>query len=161
MATWKDHERAVELVQQAMHHQMAGDLEEAIRLYKESIALYPTADAHTYLGWTYSFQGRIEEAITQCEIAIKIDPDFGNPYNDIGVYLMQQQKLDEAIPWLDKAKTAKRYEPRHFPYLNLGRIYAAKGMIQKALEEFRGALQFNPDDSLLLRAIEELESKLQ
>jgi tetratricopeptide (TPR) repeat protein len=161
MATWKDHERAMELVRQAMNHQMAGDLEEAIRLYRESIALHPTADAHTYLGWTYSFQGRIEEAIAECEIAIGIDPNFGNPYNDIGVYLMQQQKLDEAIPWLKKAKTAKRYEPRHFPYLNLGHIYAAKGMINKALEEFRGALQFNPDDSLVLRAIEELESKLQ
>jgi Tfp pilus assembly protein PilF len=161
MATWKDHERAMELVRQAMNHQMAGDLEDAIRLYRESIALHPTADAHTYLGWTYSFQGRIEEAITECEIAIGIDPNFGNPYNDIGVYLMQQQKLDEAIPWLTKAKTAKRYEPRHFPYLNLGHIYAAKGMINKALEEFRGALQFNPDDSLVLRAIEELESKLQ
>ncbi len=151
----------MELVQEAMQHQMAGELEEAIRLYKESIALYATADAHTYLGWTYSFQGRIEEAIAQCEIAIKIDPDFGNPYNDIGVYLMQQQKLDEAIPWLEKAKNAKRYEPRHFPYLNLGHIYAAKGMINKALEEFRGALQFSPSDSLALRAIEELASKLQ
>ena len=161
MAGWKDHERAMELVQQAMQHQMAGDLEAAIRLYKESITLHPTADAYTYLGWTYSFQGRIEEAIAQCEIAIEIDPDFGNPYNDIGVYLMQQQKPDEAIPWLEKAKTAKRYEPRHFPHLNLGRIYAAKGMINKALEEFRGALQFNPDDALALRAIEELESKLQ
>ena len=69
--------------------------------------------------------------------------------------------MDEAIPWLEKTKAAKRYEPRHFPHLNLGRIYAAKGMINKALEEFRGALQFNPDDALALRAIEELESTLQ
>lgn len=161
MADWKDHEKAMELVQEAMRHQMAGDLEEAVRLYKMSIAIYPTADAHTYLGWTYSFQGKIPEAVAECERAIRIDPDFGNPYNDIGVYLMQQQKLDEAIPWLDKAKKAKRYEPRHFPYLNLGHIYAAKGMIHKALEEFRGALQFNPGDSLALQAIEELESKLQ
>ena len=161
MASSKEHEKAMELVQQAMQHQMAGDFEEAIRLYKMSIAVCPTADAHTYLGWTYSFQGKIQEAIAECQIAIRIDPDFGNPYNDIGVYLMQRQKLDEAIPWLEKAKQAKRYEPRHFPYLNLGHIYAAKGMINKALEEFRGVLRLNPGDSLALRAIEELESKLQ
>ncbi|MBI2361219.1 MAG: tetratricopeptide repeat protein [Deltaproteobacteria bacterium] len=159
--SWKDHEKALELVQEAMAHQMAGRLEEAIRLYKESIALYPTADAHTYLGWTYSFQGRIDDAIAECKIAISIDPDFGNPYNDIGVYLMQQQHLDEAIPWLEKAKTAPRYEPRHFPHLNLGRIYAAKGMIKKALEEFREALRLNPGDSMASQAIAELESKLQ
>ena len=149
------------LIQQAMNHQMAEELGEAIRLYKESIALCPTADAHTYLGWAYSFQGRIDEAIAQCEIAIQLDPEFGNPYNDIGVYLMQQQKLDEAVPWLEKAKQAKRYEPRHFPYLNLGRVYAAKGMLQKALEEFRGALKLNPGDADLAQIIEQLETKLQ
>lgn len=161
MATWKEQERAVELVKEAMDHQLAGELDKAIQLYKESIALFPTADAHTYLGWTYSFQGKINEAIAQCETAIKIDPDFGNPYNDIGVYLMQQQKPDEAIPWLEKAKLAKRYEPRHFPYLNLGRVYLAKGMIQKALEEFRGALERNPGDSDVAELIEQLENKLQ
>ena len=149
------------LIQQAMNHQMVEELGEAIRLYKESIALCPTADAHTYLGWAYSFQGRIDEAIAQCEIAIQLDPEFGNPYNDIGVYLMQQQKLDEAVPWLEKAKQAKRYEPRHFPYLNLGRVYAAKGMLQKALEEFRGALKLNPGDADLAQIIEQVETKLQ
>jgi len=36
--------------------------------------------------------------------------------------LTQQDKLDESIWWLEKAKQAKRYEPRQFPFLNLGRI---------------------------------------
>ena len=160
MGTEKSHDRALELIQRAMNLQMAGDLEESIRLYRESIAVCPTADAHTYLGWAYSFQGRIDDAIAECEIAIKLDPEFGNPYNDIGVYLMQQQRLDEAIPWLEKAKLAKRYEPRHFPYLNLGRVYVTKGMINKALEEFRGVLQINPDDSEIAQIIEQLEVKL-
>ena len=161
MAAQQHKERAMALVQEAMNHQMAGEVDEAIGLYKRSISLYPTADAHTYLGWAYSFQGRIDEAIAQCEIAIQLDPEFGNPYNDIGVYLMQQQRLDEAIPWLEKAKHAKRYEPRHFPYLNLGRVYSAKGMLQKALAEFRAALRLNPNDSAVTQLIEELESKLQ
>jgi tetratricopeptide (TPR) repeat protein len=161
MGTGTNHDRALELIQRAMNFQMAGDLDESIRLYRESIAVCPTADAHTYLGWAYSFQGRIDDAIAECEIAIKLDPEFGNPYNDIGVYLMQQERLDEAIPWLERAKTAKRYEPRHFPYLNLGRVYVTKGMINKALEEFRGVLQINPDDSEIARIIEQLEVKLQ
>ena len=96
MATTKDQKRALELIEDAMKHQMAQEFSDAIRLYKESIALYPTADAHTYLGWAYSFLGRLNEAIAQCEIAIELDPEFGNPYNDIGVYHMQQQRLDDA-----------------------------------------------------------------
>ncbi len=161
MATSKNQERAIELIGEAMKLQMAEEFDAAIRLYRESIALYPTADAHTYLGWAYSFKGRLDEAIAQCEIAIEIDPEFGNPYNDIGVYLMQQQKLDDAIPWLERAKNAKRYEPRHFPYINLGRVYLTKGMIQKALEEFGCALQINPADSELAQLTEELKNKLQ
>ena len=161
MAANRDQERALELIEKAMRHQMAQEFEDAIRLYKESIALYPTADAHTYLGWAYSFLGRLNEAIAQCEIAIQLDPEFGNPYNDIGVYLMQQQRFDDAIPWLEQAKSATRYEPRHFPFINLGRIYLTKGMIQKALEEFGGALKINPDDSELTQLVEELQTKLQ
>jgi Tfp pilus assembly protein PilF len=161
MATAKDRERALELIELAMKHQMAHEFDHAIRLYKESIALHPTADAHTYLGWAYSFLGRLNEAIAQCEIAIELDPQFGNPYNDIGVYLMQQQRPDDAIPWLERAKSAKRYEPRHFPYINLGRIYLTKGMIQKALDEFGGALEHNPDDAELAQLVEELRTKLQ
>ena len=161
MATTKEQERALELIGEAMQHQMARDFDEAIRLYKESIAIFPTADAHTYLGWAFSFKGRLNEAIAQCEIAIQLDPEFGNPYNDIGVYLMQQQRFDDAIPWLERAKSAARYEPRHFPYINLGRIYLTKGMIQRALAEFAGALEINPSDDELSQLIEELKNKLQ
>lgn len=161
MAITKEQQRALELIEAAMKHQMAQEFTDAIRLYKQSIALYPTADAHTYLGWTYSFLGRLNEAIAQCEIAIELDPEFGNPYNDIGVYLMQQQRPDDAIPWLERAKLAKRYQPRHFPYINLGRIYLTKGMIQKALDEFDGALKINSDDTDLVQLVEELKTKLQ
>jgi tetratricopeptide (TPR) repeat protein len=74
---------------------------------------------------------------------------------------MQLERLDDAIPWLERAKSATRYEPRHFPYINLGRVYLTKGMIQKALEEFRGALKINPGDQELAQLVEELETKLQ
>ena len=161
MANSKDEERARALIETAMKYQMAQEFADAIRLYKESIALHPTADAHTYLGWAYSFLGRLNEAIAECEIAIELDPDFGNPYNDIGVYLMQQERFDHAIPWLERAKSAKRYEPRHFPYINLGRIYLSKGMIQKALEEFGGALEIQPEDHELAELVEDLRTRLQ
>src|SRR5688572_8170718 len=49
-------ETALSYFQQAYQAQMEGRLEEAEALYKKSIEIYPTAEAHTYLGWTYSFQ---------------------------------------------------------------------------------------------------------
>jgi Tfp pilus assembly protein PilF len=138
----------------AFEAQMAGDLDRAIELYLGSIALNPTAEAHTFLGWTYHFQGKIEEAIVECKRAIEIDPDYGNPYNDIGVYLIDLNRHEEAIPWLEQAIKAKRYEPRHFPYYNLGRVYLAKGHINRARELFQQSLAIEPDYKLARLGLE-------
>jgi Tfp pilus assembly protein PilF len=152
--------KAQELFQQAYEFQVARKYERAIRLYKQSIEVYPTAEAHTFLGWTYSFQGRLDEAIAECHRAIMVDPEFGNPYNDIGVYLMQKGQYDEALPWLEKAKQAPRYEPRHFPYLNMGRIFLATGEWIKALKEFEKAVELMPDDLEARKALAELRGRL-
>ena len=85
----EDKRQAWELFQQAFARQMKGELEEAVNLYKQSIATHPTAEAYTFLGWTYSFMGRLDDAIEECHKAIAQDPDFGNPYNDIGAYLIE------------------------------------------------------------------------
>jgi tetratricopeptide (TPR) repeat protein len=140
--------------QEAFAAQMEGDYDRAVELYLGSLALHPTAEAYTFLGWTYHFQGKIEEAIAECKRAIEIDPDFGNPYNDIGAYLIDLNRFDEAIPWLEQAMMAKRYEPRHFPYFNLGRVYLAKGMINRARELFQKSLALEPRYSLARHALE-------
>jgi Tfp pilus assembly protein PilF len=139
---------------------MTGDVDEAIRLFTRSLELEPTAEAYTFRGWAYSFQGRLDDAIEECRKAIATDPAFGNPYNDIGCYLMQKGELGEAVPWLERAKTAPRYEPRHFPYLNLGRLHAARGDLAQAVEEFEGALRENPDDPIALKFLEALKLKV-
>ena len=132
-------QRALRILETAYEKQKAGDLDEAIELYRASIAERPTAEAHTYLGWTFSFQGRYDEAIEQCKLAITVDPEFGNPYNDIGSYMIQKGRFDQAIPWLELAKKAARYEPRHFPYLNLYRVYMKLGQIDAAQREMEQA----------------------
>src|SRR5262249_46349416 len=95
--------RAWEVLQDAYKAQMEGDYERAVELYQSSLELHPTAEGHTFLGWAYHFQGRIQDAIGECKRAIALDPDFGNPYNDIGAYLIELGNVDEAIPWLQEA----------------------------------------------------------
>ena len=151
---------ANELFRRAYECQMSGRLDEAINLYKESIDLYPTAEAHTFLGWTYSFQGKLDEAIQECKNAIEIDPEFGNPYNDIGAYLIEKEQYDHAIPWLKKAIEAKRYESYHFPHYNLGRVYLAQGMMRWAQGEFEKALALAPDYGLAVDALENLRRQI-
>lgn len=151
---------ALELFQLAYERQMKGELERAAALYQQSITLFPTAEAHTFLGWTYSFMGRLDEAIEECKRAIEVDPTFGNPYNDIGAYLMERAQLDEAIPWFERALGAPRYESYCFPHFNLGRVYEQKRQLGRALKEYRLALYENRQHHGALHAVRRLTSLL-
>ena len=153
METKDSRDLAYDLFQEAYEHQMEGELEAAIELYQRSIETCPTAEAHTFLGWTYSFQGKLDEAIEECKKAIAIDPDFGNPYNDIGAYLIEKSQHEEAIPWLKKAASAKRYENCHFAHYNLGRAYIALELLNKARHEFERALKLQPDYDVAQEAL--------
>ncbi|MEC4679732.1 MAG: tetratricopeptide repeat protein [Nitrospirota bacterium] len=133
------------LFQQAYELQMKGQLEEAVDVYQQSLATFPTAEAHTFLGWTYSFMGQLNEAIEECHRAIRQDPDFGNPYNDIGAYLIELNQLEEAIPWLEKAGKATRYENPSFPHMNLGRVYERQSKWDQAIESYKKSLALNPE----------------
>jgi Tfp pilus assembly protein PilF len=124
---------------------MKGDLEEAADLYKKSLESFPTAEAYTFLGWTYSFMGRIDDAIAECHKAIETDPAFGNPYNDIGAYLLQKGEVAAAIPWFQRALQAPRYESYCFPHMNLGRAYEAQKRWREAADEYRQALKERPE----------------
>ena len=135
---------AREHFERGYEEQMAGRIDAAIESYRRSIAIHPSAEAHTFLGWALSHQGRHDDAIAECRRAIAVDPTFGNPYNDIGAYLIELGRLDEAIPWFEKAKAAKRYCCHFYPYSNLGRVYLMKGMHEKARREFEQALRINP-----------------
>jgi Tfp pilus assembly protein PilF len=152
---------AWELLKEAYQYQMGGDYDMAVELYKRSLELHPTAEAYTFLGWTYRYQGKIEDAIAECKKAIQIDPDFGNPYNDIGAYLIEKGEYDEALPWLERALQSRRYESYHYPHYNLGRVYMAKEMYKKARYHFEQALKLAPTYTLAEEALENLRRRLQ
>lgn len=153
-------EQAAALFHQAFEAQMRGDLDEAVRLYRRSLDTHPTAEAHTFLGWTHSFRGDLEEAIAECRRAIEVDPSFGNPYNDIGAYLIEQGRFDEAIPWLEKAKLAPRYEAPHYPCFNLARVYVAQELLTHALRELEEALALRPGYAPAQKARDALKRKI-
>ena len=155
-----DKREALRLFQSAYEAQMRGDLDEAVDLYNRSIGAFPTAEAHTFLGWTYSFIGLTDEAISECHRATEVDPDFGNPYNDIGAYLIEQGNLYSAIPWLQRAMTAPRYESYFYPHFNLGRVYESQGRAYDALREYKAAMDLNPKYALAVRAFRKLQAKL-
>ena len=139
---------------------LSGRYQEAVDSFRESIEVLPTAEGHTFLGWSLSMLGRLEEAVAECHEAIALDPEYGNPYNDIGVYLIDLGRPDEAISWLEKAISAKRYCCYQFPHFNLGRVRVMQGSIDAARRSFEQALRHDPDYLPARMALEVLDAEI-
>ena len=153
-------QRAAELFRRAYEAQSEKNYAEAVELYRRSIATYPTAEAHTFLGWVYSFDGRYTDAIDECLKAISVDPTFGNPYNDIGSYLIAQGDLWTCVRWFRRALAAPRYESYAFPHFNLGRVYEERQRPLDAARHDGHALEEQPGFTQAARALRRVQARL-
>ncbi|MEO8434510.1 MAG: tetratricopeptide repeat protein [Pyrinomonadaceae bacterium] len=151
---------AMEFFQRAYHAQMENNYEEAIELYRRSIETFPTAEAHTFLGWVYSFQDRHDEAIAECLEAIRVDETFGNPYNDIGSYLLTKGDSYGCVRWFKRALLAPRYESYAFPHFNLGRVYEMRHRFLEAARHYGLALEQNPDFAQAAVSLHRMQARL-
>jgi tetratricopeptide (TPR) repeat protein len=149
--------RARQLVEDAKYHISVGDLDLAASTFQKSIEFQETAEGLTYLGWVLSLRGHFDEAIDLCHRALAIDCEFGNALNDLGSYLIQKNRYEEALPLLEKAKASRGYEPKHFPFINLGRAYSALGRFDDAIREFKEALKIVPGHHEIESVLRQLE----
>lgn len=133
----------------------SGDREDAAAYYQMSLDLYPTAEAHVALAWTIAERGHIEPAMAHCRAAIALDPDFGNAYNDLGVYLLRQSDVADdkaaaqeltaqATRYFEQAIACPRYDCRSYPFYHLGRIREQNGHFSEARDLYHQSLTLDP-----------------
>ncbi len=147
---------ATRLFRMAYARQLDGDIDRALVLYEKSIKLHATAEAHAYLGWAKSTRGKLDEAMEHCVAAIQIDPEFANAWNDMGAYLIEVGRADDALFFLKRATLMKKTSSRCFPHYNLHRAYLALGDRARAIEHVQAALDADPEFSPAQDALSDL-----
>jgi len=114
---------------------------EAVLEYETAIALYRnSAGAFANLGQWKLFTGSCAEAIPLVEQAIRLSPRdsrLGRWYLLIGTTHLLQSRTDEAIAWLEKARTANSAHPR--VRRTLAAAYGLKGETERAAAELAQA----------------------
>jgi protein O-mannosyl-transferase len=120
--------------------------EEAIRNYRETIAIHPKfADAYVNLGNVYDMQGNSEEAVHQYLQALKLTPDNAGIHYNLGVIYDRQKKIDEAIQQYSRAiKLDPDYEDAYF---KLGVALFQKRDFDGSIENFENVLRINPGNA--------------
>ncbi len=137
-----------------------GDYVTALHEFKASVYCSESSEAFTHWGWMEHHLGDTEKAIELCKQAIGVDPEFGNPYNDIGSYLVASGKAEESVAWFEKAISSPVYEPRQYPHINLGKVYLATDRISKALYHFEEALKIQPADDDIRDLVDSLRDEM-
>ena len=100
--------------------------------------------ASTGLGDVALRRGDFEAAQKYFAQALDISPqDEAAAYN-VGEMLFSNQKIDEAIRYLELAVQIKKDWPK--PYLKLGYVYLNKGDFTKSLENFNTFIQLDPNN---------------
>lgn len=153
----KKYEELLHLGHEAIYQK---DNNKALELFNKARNYRETAEILTLIGWTHSLLAQNEKAKSYCLKAIKIDPDYGPPYNDLGSYLLSEGLVDESLKWFDLAKKAPHYQNREYPYINSGRAFMAKRDLAQALEEFSKALTLAPYHEDLHKTVEKLKKSI-
>ena len=100
--------------------------------------------------WCKLYTGSIEEVIPLVEQAIRLsprDPDIGFWYFLIGTVHLLQSRTDEAIVWLEKARSAIPATP--VIHACLASAYALKGETERAAAELAEARRLSRRRSLI------------
>jgi tetratricopeptide (TPR) repeat protein len=100
--------------------------------------------ASTGLGEVSLRRGDFDAAQKHFAQALDISPqDEAAAYN-VGELLFSNQKIDEAIRYLELAIQIKKDWPK--PYLKLGYVYLNKGDFAKSLENFNAFIKLDPEN---------------
>ncbi|MEE9259117.1 MAG: tetratricopeptide repeat protein [Nitrospinaceae bacterium] len=124
--------------------------EKALDEFKSAVENRPSnADAHYFLGLTYSKLERFEEAIPHFEKTIEIDPQIQGVYLNLGIALFNIGSYDLAQEKLNRAVETDPLNPS--TQLFLGLIRQKKKLDQESLPFFKRAMQLDPSLESLAR----------
>jgi Tfp pilus assembly protein PilF len=101
------------------------------------------ARPHNNLGVVYRQEGRLDEAMKEYQIAVRLNPSYADAHINLGVIYQKQGLLDEAMK---EYQIAVSLNPKNaVVHNNRGIIYGRQGRLDEAMREFQAAVRINPD----------------
>jgi len=139
--------QAAYFYQEALQALSQKDDAAAIVAFRRAVTLDASlANAHYCLGMLYKKQERWQEAIKSFQEATVADPDYIEPYCELGeVFLNALAQVEPVIPLLQKAALIKPDHPRVRQIL--GTAYLRQNQTERAIHELQRACELNASDT--------------
>jgi len=130
----------------AVSAQLEGNLDNAIRGYRDVLARLPEhVDAQYNLALALGAQGKLDEAAAGYRAVLARRPDFAEARSNLGLLLHAQGQLDEAI---DCYRAALATKPHALIYNNLGYAQDELGQTEAAIASYRRALELGGEPDI-------------
>ena len=118
------------------------DWKDDMTLWSKTIKTNPNSSrAHDNLGFTYERAGETEKALQEFEIAVRLQPDNFRALANLGVAYAKFGFYNKSITALEKSIEIYKY---HKTYDKLGLVYDELNREDKAIENFKEAINLNP-----------------
>ncbi len=135
-------------LQRGMDAHLAGNLDDAIDNYTETIKLKPNeAKPYVYRGLAHAKNDDFDDAIRDYTKAIELEPNNAMVYSDRGRAYARNGDLDTAIKDLGKAIELKPYDVGF--YISRGRAHARNGDLDTAIKDFDQAIELEPNNAIV------------
>ena len=132
------------LAASAWKHHQAGDLDRAIELYRQAVAIKPDfAEVHNNLGNALRLAGRLEEALESLRRTAKLKPDVATLYTNLGLVLADLNRFEEAAT--NHRRALKLQPDLALAHNNLGIALVGLSRLDEAVASYRRALTLKPD----------------
>jgi len=154
-------DKYLKFFEQAQKLVAAKKMQEALPVIRDAKRFKETPMIITLEAWCQFALGKPQIAQSLCLRAIELDAEYGPAYNDLGSYLLEEDKLDDALKFFAKAKHASFFPQREYPYINCGRVYLKRQNYVLAYEEFLNASILSPDRPEILRTLEMIQKNLE
>jgi tetratricopeptide (TPR) repeat protein len=118
--------------------------DDVIRFFTAAEAVRPQSPgAHANLGLALFNKGRLDEAVAECQQAIRLEHDFPEAHRCLGNAFQKKGRLDDAIAEFQVViRLNKDYPDAHN---DLGIALVEKGQLDDAIVEFQEAIRLNKD----------------
>ncbi|MHB1749862.1 MAG: tetratricopeptide repeat protein [Acidithiobacillus sp.] len=148
--------------QEGLDWQQTDHPQEAAIAFKRALEHGPkSAVIWTFYAWALSASGDPHGAIAACRRAIACDAEWGQAWNDLGEYLMDTGREDEALFVIRRALKAKRFDSPHLAQMNLARYYLHKGSMRRALAAAQEAQRLVPGFRPAARLADWISERMQ
>lgn len=115
---------------------------DAIDYYEAAIKKHPTAVLHNKEGMTYLSMGNLAKAQKCMQRSIKMDKQYAEAFNNLGVVFYLKKKYGPAEKNYKKALALRDSASFHS---NLGTVYIERKEFDKGMTEYRKAFELDPE----------------